>query len=306
MQDTSPGKGVTLLDLIFGNTIFVHDVSMSTRLVRWDGVLTRVVPGERGLELTGIGMVVAPHNLDTLREWMEQDREESGVEWRAYLKGNWPRIRQQAYAVTSDAVRHLRLANTDGEELLISKSVYKVSDGNAVRDALRSRPEMDEDPAGGRFVWLNEKKTILGNIKVTDDELMFEANSRQRLDRGNQLLIDIAGAWIQHVRDEFMTQKELKRQAMESAGKPSAPSTIPREVQQEFMERYLADHYGKWPDEPLPALGGKTPREAVKTEKGRLQVADVLKSIENSEERKRLEGDPFYDIGPLRRALGIE
>ncbi len=40
----------------------------------------------------------------------------------------------------------------------------------------------------------------------------------------------------------------------------------------------------------------KTPMQAVKTEEGRRQVIEMLKSFENSEEHNKKEGRPYYDI----------
>ena len=41
--------------------------------------------------------------------------------------------------------------------------------------------------------------------------------------------------------------------------------------------------YARWADEPIPALGGKTPREAVRNRQGRHDVAELLRSYEVGE-----------------------
>jgi len=56
----------------------------------------------------------------------------------------------------------------------------------------------------------------------------------------------------------------------------------------------------------VPALNGKTPLQAVKTEEGRIKVIELLKSFENSEERNKKEGRPFYDISWMWERLGID
>jgi hypothetical protein len=61
----------------------------------------------------------------------------------------------------------------------------------------------------------------------------------------------------------------------------------------------------KWIDEKIPALDGKTPREAVKTPEGREKVEELLKDWENIEERKRKEGEPYIDINILRQMLNL-
>ena len=65
-------------------------------------------------------------------------------------------------------------------------------------------------------------------------------------------------------------------------------------------------HYRGWPDTKLPALQGQTPRQAVRTAKGRATVSLILKDIENCEDRKRLAGESFYDVAELRAELGLD
>ena len=67
------------------------------------------------------------------------------------------------------------------------------------------------------------------------------------------------------------------------------------------MQKYLST----WLDQEIPALGGKTPREAVTKKAGREKVLDLVKDMENAEARKKKAGEPFMDLGPLRRELGI-
>jgi len=69
----------------------------------------------------------------------------------------------------------------------------------------------------------------------------------------------------------------------------------------------LRRHYEGWPDEPVPALGGKTPKAAVRTKKGRLAVIELLKDFEIHKARKaqREGGEPF-DFGFLWKRLGLE
>jgi len=68
----------------------------------------------------------------------------------------------------------------------------------------------------------------------------------------------------------------------------------------EFKQRYYTD----WLDQPIPMLGGKTPRQAVRTARGREQVDALLKTIENGE--ARLAPGARLDLRPMRRELGLE
>jgi tetratricopeptide (TPR) repeat protein len=308
VQELKPGTGFTLKDLILGKSFFVHDVSMSTRLARWDGLLSRVVPGERGTELAGIGLMVPRHSLEPLHQWMEQDREETGLEWREYLKGNWPRIRRRSFDLAANWAESLRLSNTEGEEILFSKAVYKVIDEAAAIEALHQCPELkseSSEPEPPHFVWLNRQKTVLGNIHIEKGELVLESNSRERMERGKLLLSSLAGESLRHQRDEFTTQKEIKSRAAAAPRSARREEEIPKEERDEAIAHFLEEHYRAWPDMKLPALDGKTPREAVRTAKGRKQVIAVLKDMENGADRNRQKGEPAYDFARLRAELRL-
>ena len=60
-------------------------------------------------------------------------------------------------------------------------------------------------------------------------------------------------------------------------------------------------------DEPIPALGNKSPRAAVRTAKGRARVVDWLKTIENHTAESASHNDEMaiYDFSWLWAELGV-
>lgn len=78
---------------------------------------------------------------------------------------------------------------------------------------------------------------------------------------------------------------------------------IPPERRQELHRQI----YRSWADEPIPALGDATPREAAKTERGRRQVERLLSSYETQDARtSRQTGEEAMDFGFLWEAVGLE
>jgi hypothetical protein len=190
--------------------------------------------------------------------------------------------------------------------------VYRVQDPEKLTAALRGCPEIDRDDEGKRYVWLRgpageEGRTVLGSIRVEGAELAFESNSKQRHKRGKRMLAELAGPALKHLRDEFTTQREMKRRTLsEPRAAEPVRDEIPPEVRHQLITEYMEQHTAKWPDMAVPALGGKTPREAVKTAAGRLQVSALLRDFENTEEHKRQAGEPFYYVARLRAKLGLK
>jgi hypothetical protein len=62
-------------------------------------------------------------------------------------------------------------------------------------------------------------------------------------------------------------------------------------------------HYREWADQAIPALHGKTPRQAVRTAQGRAAVDVLLKDFENHEQRS--PPDVRFDFGEVRKDLGF-
>jgi hypothetical protein len=244
-----------------------------------------------------------------MRTWLDEDRRSTGLEWKAYLKANWPRIRRNALAIAEDWMDSLRLGNTDDEDLLFCKSTYEILNEEAALAGLRGCAELeesteqDDEPS---FVWLQPNRTVVANIRIKGREAVLEVNSKERLGRAKALIAGAAGDSLRHLRDEFTTQKELRTKSKGKAeAEPARENSIPKDDERKILSQVLEQHYAKWPDTPLRALDGKTPREAANTYVGRKRLTELLKTIENGEERKRRNGEAFYDVSKLRRELGI-
>ncbi len=119
----------------------------------------------------------------------------------------------------------------------------------------------------------------------------------------------IINCWL----DSIITVKPLPLPVDASSGnkalvsaKPPPKPAPPLETQQQIITSFLAKQYESWPEIPLPALHDKTPSEAVKTEEGRRAVAEILKTMEQSDARLTNSGakQPL-DITFLWEKLGL-
>lgn len=311
VQQVEPEKGIEIKDLLTGEVVFAHDVSASRQAARWDCVLLRIEEADRGMELSGVGLTVPRTHSARLREWILADQKSSGLPWSRYLRANSHRLRSKALELGEQAVRSLKVVSAEGDPLVFSKAIYKVLDEAALMRALESSEVLDRrDPAEGWFEWYEEPagqegpRRVLGSLRVEGGRLVLEANSRERLGRGRELVEGLAGEAVSHQGDEFTGVETAMRKSKRSGPKPE--SGIPPEIERELVQKVMAEHYRKWPDTPLPALGGKTPRQAVATAEGRAQVAELLKLFENGEERNRREGRAWFDVSELKAELRID
>jgi hypothetical protein len=207
------------------------------------------------------------------------------------------------------------LRNTDGEAFLLTTDHFDLAPGARAEVAARlaalegvEAPDPGDDSAGyvflraGNPMHASWENTVIGQARLSEASLRLETNSRGRADVLRRRVEEACPGLIRHCVREHADPLSRGREVR--AGRPTGPpeSTPPEalELLREFKER----HYAGWADEPLPALGGRSPREAVRTAQGRGAVDVLLKEMENRE--RRFDGPGGFDFSRLRRELGIE
>jgi len=82
--------------------------------------------------------------------------------------------------------------------------------------------------------------------------------------------------------------------------------SIPHAELNRLVEGAIRRTYANWSDEPIPALGGKTPRQCLATRRGRESVRQLLRTYE-FDEAQRAEADSREPVsyGFLWEALGL-
>lgn len=78
---------------------------------------------------------------------------------------------------------------------------------------------------------------------------------------------------------------------------------FPSAEAQAVLREYKEQHYAQWLNDAIPALGGKTPREAARTQKRREQLIMLLSDLELAE--SELPEPERFDFQKLRYALGL-
>ena len=306
-------KGVELKNLLEGDTIFVHDVSSSQSMVLGDLDIARVHYLEDKWQFAGNGLGVPRPMLKAVMDLVEEGSRKAGQSPGAYFAANshlWHRMLEKLY---KESRRGLRIVNAEGNALEFCHALYELLDVEAAATALRNAKMFEETtstedtPGVLRFAWLESgegARRSYGSIELGDGELKLECNSRERLAIGRQLLEKHAGKYLRHLEDTF-TSVEEAMERMPAAKAGSSKGKLDPEVERDIILEFKAEHYGKWPDEPLPALGGQTPREAARSETGRRALDDLIRDLENREEHERKAGRPAHDFSTLRKELGV-
>ncbi|MCU1330701.1 MAG: motif domain protein [Bryobacterales bacterium] len=314
VQRVEEGRGVELKDIFAGDTFFVHDVSCSLSVVRWDCMVCRIYRFQGRWYVFGTGLSVPRQELTPLIQQVERESQESGESAAAYVRDNshrWHRVIRELY---EERLAGLCLVNAEGDELEFCAAVYRIEDETALAAALEAAEafEAESDDGGPRsFAWLEPAtsgaRRSYGRIELRDGKLRLECNSRQRLSAGRELVEKHGRAWLRHLGDSFQSQAAMKREAMQQKPQrnPSPASGLPPQVEREILNRVKREHYARWVDENLPALDGRTPREAAQSQTGRRALEDLLRTMENNEEHARREGSASFDFSAVRNQLGM-
>ena len=140
----------------------------------------------------------------------------------------------------------------------------------------------------------------LGRIEFVGDELVVTVNSAERFEAARKWLEKLPGVVFKSVRTRRWDEAEKDRPLDERIAKPEPVEMTPEMAAavQEMMNK----HYMGWIDEPLPILGGKTPRQACRTEAGRQQVTMLIRTMPDPDGIGLDSGSPRGDAA--RTGLG--
>jgi len=220
---------------------------------------------------------------------------------------------EAAAALDAHCATPPELRNTDGEFFLLTTDHFEIAPGAraSVEAQLGALPGADPpDPGEKQPVYVFTRpgnalnpsldNTVIGHAIFTGSTLRLETNSRERADALRERVEAACGDGIRHRAREHADPLSKRAAPLE---RNTAPEPPPPEAAQLILD-FKRSHYAGWPDLPLPALRGKTPREAIRTARGRASVDVLLKEMENLEQRSA--AGAAFDFSELRRALGLD
>jgi len=338
VTSVTPEVGLRLKDLFTGEEMDIFEVKGSLTAVKWDVIFVRVISMGAVNKLSGIVTLIPRRSKEnvllSIKGIWEKFKSETGNhEWSYFVKSNAHLIH---HLIEDQSLKEPVFVTEEYHRICSSKAVFDVKNFDTIRYRLGHEFDfiIDEEKGGKRilFTWLKRgaskhweiekppedsvilrsemirgkgelRWTSLGTVTLTPKRLELRCLSKERLDQGKKRLFEILGDDIQHRID---TYEDLVKKAMESSRE--APSIEEDEMPEKFyplFSKTMGELVTKWIDEKIPALDGRTPREAVKTSEGREKVEELLKDWENMEERKRKDGELYIDINILRQMLNL-
>ncbi|HJS76234.1 MAG TPA: SEC-C metal-binding domain-containing protein [Burkholderiales bacterium] len=301
-----PGRRLAMKDLFTGAEHDVSERSASATMQEGDLVFGQVV------EAGGVALLEASQGFAIPPIWKIKVIELRHERFGGAIAVEPKRLRQAegALLVLYDDIatqlfeRKLPvMQNTDGESLSLRRVVFEVPSAQEAFDALKhlALEENDadllrdavRDPQGklvrAKFSWLKRgnaqnpgwENTVLGSLEIDGTRLSAEVNSEQREKRLRAIVAEALGKRSRHRATEIQSVDKLLAEAPAARhpSKESAALAELPEVKAKIAEM-MAKHYERWVNEKIPALGGRTPIEAIADPAGREAVEALVRQIE--------------------------
>jgi hypothetical protein len=323
VRETVPGKSMILTDLLCGEKRLVQEATASRSLVARDVIMARVVDFGDVSVIDGMyPFPLPPDEASYVVENVQRafKRNPVPIEWLREPLTSLLIVASWRNTVGDYAERRStppRLQNTDGDPFRLTVDGYRFApaDRNTIEaavGAVRSSFPIEEHDDGTRSITFfksgnrlheNWDNTTIGVVVTSQNELRIETNSTRR---ANALRKPIEKACRGLITDHQRTQTdaaELFAASRSDQAQGARPALMDAEIQSVIHNEKLS-FYENWINTSIPALGGKTPKQAVRSLRGREALNALLKTIENHEARE--PAATRYDVNILRRALRME
>jgi hypothetical protein len=219
------------------------------------------------------------------------------------------------------------LTNTDGDPFVLHTLTFRIGSAHAAFEALAplakgaSKKELQEgaklDDDGTllsvEIPWLKQgnrmhkdwDNTILGHLRISGQSLVVEVNSEKRAERIRAAIERLLGILVTHQktvtqRPEAMLEKAERGRSRVRSEEPSASPEVDQQLQKERQRQFE-----NWVFQKVPALGGRTPLEAITDPDGKEMVEALLLDFERKGEKMAGPGIFHPDTNAIRRLLQL-
>ena len=333
-----PGRGAVLRDILIGEETEIEEHSGSEMMRPGDVLYAQLwilpevatlgrsapipIPPDRKVEIIKL-------RAQLQRKIKKQNRKLSAADLTRYTD----EIRAVYLDIRDALSKPPKLQNTDGEPFLSHKIHFNTQSAQSTFDALASLAwgvtkeelleEAERSPDGSlrsvEFAWIKKgnkmhpswESTVLGHLKILGKTLLVEVNSVNRAKRIREEIEQRLGSEAIHVGTETESPEQMLKQAKQRKAFRCTEEEIDEddlmrdpEVRRQ-IEAQVQKQIEGWVHTKVPALGGRTPLQAVADPDGREMVEALLQGWERQNEAPGGAGIVRPDLSVLRRLLNL-
>jgi len=310
VENVQPGEECTIRDIFTKKQYQVSDQASSNQIRPSDIIGARPIKcGDNTYFSAVISLYPAAFKtliLDFFKGEFKEYRRSNGKEKTKndYLK-DWG---YQIGHFLEDVAKHPKYLTPEGDEFVLAQATYHLEESEKALSKLGKIKSLTEIGGSSNdiriFSWGKRgKNTITGSIEIENNNLRIECYSIDMLSKAKAKIEKELGGLIVHIEDR---KKELSGLISKDQSESPAPKRYPLGIKnRKELDSALDRHYKDWIDKPLSILSGQTPNEALLTKEGRDKLSIVLSELENLFEQARKRGEPYYDVGKLRKQLKL-
>ncbi|WP_299987100.1 hypothetical protein [uncultured Ruegeria sp.] len=319
-----PGKSMVLRDLLSdADPVTVREKSATQMLQQWDRIAVRVVrqgdhnvisgallpfdPDAVAMFEDGLRTVLKLNPKDDLRLTQDQLQRSAPLFTNAWLFAHLPNLLDPEPP---------QISNSDGDDLVFHDLRFVLATGVTQKRVASRLSQSAELVATGSkdWTWLAvdnpggtrrgaglvldnamSGSSVLGSLTLKGKALTLSVDSVARAERGETLILELLGNLVKPPLTAIQTVEQMMAEENPETGSPDEediPPALARQIAHEHLDR----HYRDTLDQPIPALGDKTPRQASRSAAGKKQVIAWLKTIENRSARQTSSPVADYDF----------
>jgi hypothetical protein len=273
--ETRPGRGLTLVDLRTGDRVDVAERTFSAEARAGQVVCGRAVHDGETHRLIGGLFGVPPGREARLLDLLDEGDPVAIAAWVAALS------------------RPPVLYTREGEPMVECELVVDVADEDATRAFLDATYEVEDESRTGSWVEMfplnQDEKILRARLRLAGTRLRVSTTSEARADRVLATLgtAHLGARVVSDRRRPMDMASVIRRAELERALAPEGGGLIPGPAEGSpevaaFLEEMRNRFEERWCDEPVPALGGITPRQAADDPSRREALVRLIDSFEHA------------------------
>lgn len=333
VTEVKPGKSMVLQDLLgSAEPVTVLEKSATRSLRKWDRIVVRVITEQDSHVISGALLAFSTDAVELLFDGLcgalKLKKSDALQLTTDQLQGCAP-IFTCAWLFT--ALPRAMFApqptfcNSDGDDVMFHDLRFPLAAGVTQKEVAACLDEVGNFvPEGARFwnwlaplrkkpckqpsgIMLDSQitdRTVLGSLELKGKSLLVAVNSAERAKKVEVLVVKATEERLKRPLTRIRTVEQMMAEE-EPEPLEDGAGEIPPEIAQQITHDYMDKHYRETLDAPVPSLGGKSPRQAVRSAAGRKKVLEWLKLLENRSARHEDAPIGEYDFGWMWAELGL-
>lgn len=333
-----PGQSAVLRDILIGEEIEVEEHA-ATHTMRHGSLVYGqiwILPEVATLGRLAPSVLPTERKVDVVALRVKLNRK-IAKQNRALNTGDLIRYREEIRAVYLDIRDAMHrppvLCNTDGEPIVLHTVEYRIGSAQAAFDALAplawiaskedllSEAELNADGSlnnveipwskKGNKMHKNWDNTILGHLKISGQKLTVEVNSTARAEKIRMEIEKRLGMHAVHESTRTVTAEQMLKQSKKGTNsRPPAKNAAAGDLALDaeltrLAEAQMHEHMKAWVHQKIPALGGRTPLQAVTDPDGKEMVESLLSGWEQRWDAPGPPGMVRPDVNVARKLLNF-